>query len=213
VHGRQRIADASWHRPRLGSVIVFEPAYPLRTARLDLRPYESSDLDHLRAMYARADVVRYLYWEPMDEDELVAYLDKKLARRALAGEGAGLNLLGVLRETGEIVGDVALAWVSEAHRTGEVGFVLKPVFTGRGFATEMATEMLRVGFDDLGLHRVIGRLDARNAGSAAVLERLGMRREALLVENEWVKGEWTSELAYALLADDWATSPVSRSSA
>ncbi len=33
-------------------------------------------------------------------------------------------------------------------------------------------------------------------------ERLGMRREALLVENEWVKGEWTSELDYALLADE-----------
>ena len=186
---------------------MIEPAYPMRTPRLDLRPYENSDLDHLRAMYAREDVVRYLYWEPMGEDELLAYLEKKIARRALAGEGSGLNLLGVLRETGEVVGDVALAWVSEAHQSGEVGFVLKPEFTGRGFATEMAVEMLRVGFDELGLHRVIGRLDARNAGSAAVLERLGMRREALLVDNEWVKGEWSSELDYALLAEEWATSP------
>ena len=73
--------------------------------------------------------------------------------------------------------------------------------------------MLRIGFDELGLHRVVGRLDARNGASARVLERLGMRREALLVDNEWVKGEWTSELAYALLAEEWATSPVSRSSA
>jgi RimJ/RimL family protein N-acetyltransferase len=210
VHVAQRIADASCHRPRLGSGTVLEPAYPLRTARLDLRPYESSDLDHLRAMYARADVTRYLYWEPMGEDELVAYLEKKVARRALAGEGDGLNLLGVLRETGEVVGDVALGWVSEAHQNGEVGFVLKPEFTGRGYATEMGAEMLRVGFDELGLHRIIGRLDARNAGSAGVLERLGMRREALLVDNEWVKGEWTSELDYALLADEWA---ASRSSA
>ena len=32
-----------------------------------------------------------------------------------------------------------------------------------------------------------------------------MRREALLVENEWVKGEWCSELDYALLADEWAS--------
>ena len=39
---------------------MLDVAYPLRTARLDLRPYESSDLDHLRAMYARADVNRYL---------------------------------------------------------------------------------------------------------------------------------------------------------
>jgi RimJ/RimL family protein N-acetyltransferase len=185
---------------------VLEHAYPLRTPRLDLRPYESSDLDHLRAMYAREDVSRYLYSEPMGEDELVAYLAKKVAGRALARQGDGLNLLGVLRGTGDVVGDVNLAWVSEEHRSGEVGFVLKPDFTGRGYATEMAAAMLRVGFDELGLHRVVGRLDARNAGSAAVLERLGMRREALLVDNEWIKGEWTSELDYALLADEWATS-------
>ncbi len=63
---------------------MLEPAYPLRTPRLDLRPYESSDLDHLRAMYARDDVTRYLYSEPMGEDELLAYLEKKVARRAVA---------------------------------------------------------------------------------------------------------------------------------
>ncbi len=39
--------------------------------------------------------------------------------------------------------------------------------------------------------------------SARVLEKLGMRREAHLVENEWVKGEWQSELVYALLASEW----------
>jgi RimJ/RimL family protein N-acetyltransferase len=145
----------------------------------------------------------------MGEDEMLASLEKKVGRRERAGEGQGLNLLGVLRDTGDVVGDVALWLVSETHRTGEVGFVLKPGFTGHGYATEMTAEMLRVAFAELGLHRVVGRLDARNAGSAAVLDRLGMRREAHLVDNEWVKGEWTSELDYALLADEWA----SRSSA
>ena len=66
--------------------------------------------------------------------------------------------------------------------------------------------MLRLAFAELGLHRVVGRLDARNTASAAVLERLGMRREAHLVDNEWVKGEWCSELDYAVLAQEWSTS-------
>ena len=63
--------------------------------------------------------------------------------------------------------------------------------------------MLAFAFEELGLHRVVGRLEPRNAGSARVLEKLGMRREAHLVENEWVKGEWQSELIYALLAREW----------
>ena len=50
---------------------------------------------------------------------------------------------------------------------------------------------------------MIGRLEARNAASARVLEKLGLRLEAHLVENEWVKDEWQSELGYAILDREW----------
>jgi len=53
------------------------------------------------------------------------------------------------------------------------------------------------------MHRITGRLDARNVASARVLERAGLRREAHLVENEIVKGEWTDELIYAILRGEW----------
>jgi RimJ/RimL family protein N-acetyltransferase len=36
-----------------------------------------------------------------------------------------------------------------------------------------------------------------------LLERLGMRREGLLVQNELIKGEWTDEMIYAVLASEW----------
>jgi RimJ/RimL family protein N-acetyltransferase len=52
-------------------------------------------------------------------------------------------------------------------------------------------------------HRVFGRTEARNAAPARVLEKLGMRFEAHFVENEWVKGEWQSELVYAVLDREW----------
>jgi RimJ/RimL family protein N-acetyltransferase len=54
-------------------------------------------------------------------------------------------------------------------------------------------------FTSAGFHRVIGRTEARNTASVRVLEKLGMRPEAHFVENEWVKGEWQSELVYAVL--------------
>ena len=53
------------------------------------------------------------------------------------------------------------------------------------------------------MHRVIGRVEPRNTGSVRVLEKLGMRREAHFVENEWVKGEWQSELVFAILDREW----------
>ena len=63
--------------------------------------------------------------------------------------------------------------------------------------------LLALAFDDLGAHRVMGRLDARNTASARVLGRLGMRLEAHLVEDEWFKGEWSSTLVYAILDREW----------
>lgn len=55
----------------------------------------------------------------------------------------------------------------------------------------------------MGLHRIVARIDERNTASAGVVERLGFRREARLVESEWFKGEWTTLLVYALLEDEW----------
>ena len=63
--------------------------------------------------------------------------------------------------------------------------------------------VLRLAFEDLKLHRVIGRTEARNTASARFMEKLGMRREAHLIGNEWVKDEWQSELVYAILDREW----------
>ena len=98
---------------------------------------------------------------------------------------------------------MVLQWTSRQHLSGEIGFIVHPDHQGRGYATEASRELLRLAFEDLGLHRVIGRVEARNIGSARVLEKLGMRREAHLIENEYVKGEWQSELVYAMLAREW----------
>ncbi len=178
-------------------------AEPIRTERLLLRPYEASDLEPLFAIYSRPEVVRYLYDEPRGREEARALLERKLGERAIGAQGDRVSLAAALAPTGQVIGDCILALVSERHRQGEVGFVFHPDHHGRGYATEAGRALLRVAFAELGLHRVVGRLEARNAASARVLEKLGMRLEAHLVENEFVKQEWQSELVYAILDREW----------
>jgi RimJ/RimL family protein N-acetyltransferase len=185
---------------------VLEPRFPLETERLLLRPYTGDDFEALFAMQSRADVAHYLYWGPRTEDEVRAALEKKVASTAIRSEGDFLALAAISRVSGELVGDFVLQWVSEEHRQGEVGFIVHPDHQGRGYATEVGRVLLRLAFEDLKLHRVVGRLEARNAASGRVLEKLGMRREAHLVENEWVKGEWQSEIVYAILDREWRAS-------
>jgi RimJ/RimL family protein N-acetyltransferase len=182
---------------------MLAPDYPIATERLLLRPFAPGDLDALVAIHGDPDVVRYVPWDVRDRAELRDVLREKEQRTVLAEVGDGLNLAAVTADGGELVADVSLIWRSDEHRLGEVGYLLHPAFTGRGYATEAARALLRVGFEAFGLHRIIGRINARNTGSARVLERLGMRREAHLVENEWLKGEWADEVVYAMLEREW----------
>ena len=180
-----------------------KPDWPLETERLLLRPYMDEDLDGLHTMYSDAEVVRYLYHEPRTLEQTKELLGRKIAGSALAAEDDWLSAAAVTRDGGRVVGDIVMHWVSEEHKTGEIGFTFAPAEQGRGYATEAARTFLRVAFEEFGFHRVIGRAEARNAASVRVLEKLGMRREAHLVENEWVKGEWQSELVYAILDREW----------
>ena len=132
-------------------------------------------------------------------------LDRKVRSTAIIAEGDNLSLAAVLRESGELIGDCSLRWLSAEHRQAEIGFIFHPDHHGRGYATEAAAALLALAFENLRVHRVIGRLEARNTASARVLERLGMRKEAELVENEHVKGEWQSEIVYAQLEREWAS--------
>lgn len=182
---------------------MVSPTYPMTTDRLLLRPFVVTDLDALVAIHERPDVTRYLYWEPRSRDEVAAVLATRARQTILHNEGDRLVLAVERRDNGALIGEVHLMWHSALHRQGEIGFVLHPDQQGQGFGQEAAREMLHIGFAELHAHRLIGRCDSRNTASAQLMERLGMRREAHLQQNEWVKGEWTDELIYAMLASEW----------
>jgi RimJ/RimL family protein N-acetyltransferase len=63
--------------------------------------------------------------------------------------------------------------------------------------------MLNYIFGALNKHRVSAGADAENAASIALMERLGMRKEAHFVQNSWYRGQWTDEVQYAILQSEW----------
>ncbi|GAA3631637.1 GNAT family protein [Lentzea roselyniae] len=181
------------------------PEYPLKTDRLLLRPFEERDLDDFHAYRSLPDVHRYLYNEAPDRPECEELLAKRITEDELTGEGQRLALAVYWPEAGRVVGDVVLKWLSEADRQGEIGYGFNPDFQGKGLATEAAAVMLKVGFEQLGLHRIIAQCDPRNEPSWRLMERLGMRREAHFREFEIFKGDWGDLYVYAMLAEEYRT--------
>jgi RimJ/RimL family protein N-acetyltransferase len=177
------------------------PEWPIETERLVLRLHEEGDLGALHELYGDEAVARWLYGGPESLEEAHARLGRYLARRELTAD-SGLSVAVTLRD-GAYAGDLALWYSSFEDRGAEVAYAFLPRHQGNGYAVEAAKALLDWGFGPAGLHRVVARLEPRNAASSRVAERLGMRREGTFVENGWVKGQWSSEALYAILEREW----------
>jgi RimJ/RimL family protein N-acetyltransferase len=190
--------------------VQLSPAYPVTTSRLILRPLAATDVDELLAYRGRPDVCRYLPFAPMTREVLQARLAGDFSRTELIEEGQALTLGVQAKDTGQLLGDVVLFFHSREHAGGEIGYVFHPDAGGHGYASEACAALLALAFGTMRLHRVTARLDSRNGASARLAARLGMRQEAHLVRNEMFKGEWSDELVFAMLAEEWPSSPAHR---
>ncbi|MEU8435259.1 GNAT family N-acetyltransferase [Streptomyces sp. NPDC029216] len=176
---------------------------PFRTERLLLRPFTPDDLDDLYAYQGLPEVARYLYRQPLTREQCAQSVSRRAAGTAWAADGDDLVVAVCPADEGKVVGEVVLKLASARARQVEIGWAVNPAYGGRGYATEAARAVAGLAFAALGAHRLFARLDVLNTGSVRVCERLGMRREAHLVENDLDEVRWGSEYVYAMLAREW----------
>ncbi|MCS0498105.1 GNAT family N-acetyltransferase [Protaetiibacter mangrovi] len=175
----------------------------LETERLVLRPIEDGDVVSMAVYRGDPEVCRYLPFPPQSPDDIRARIGHIFGSTTLAGERGGVAVAVVRRDDGALIGDLVLFHLDPAHGSAEIGWVISPAASGHGYATEAVRALLDAAFGVFGLRRVVARIDAENTASARLAERVGMRLEAHLVENEWFAGRWGDELDYAILAREW----------
>nr|WP_145492718.1 MULTISPECIES: GNAT family protein [Streptomyces] len=173
---------------------------PLTTERLVLRPFTPDDLDAYQRL---PEVARYLYRPPLTREQCERSLARRAAGTAWAEDGDDLVVAVCRAGDGVLVGEIVLKLASARARQAEIGWALDPAHSGRGYAAEAARAVAALAFGELAVHRLFARLDVLNTGSVRVCERLGMRREAHLVDNDLDGDRWGSEYVYALLAREW----------
>ncbi|MET7763524.1 GNAT family N-acetyltransferase [Streptomyces sp. NPDC005355] len=175
---------------------------PLTTDRLSLRLFTPSDADDLFAYQGLASVARYLYRPPYTREDCEAVAAERSAVTSWGVEGDKLSLALCRQEEPGVIGEVSLTLADARSRQGEIGWSLHPGHEGHGYAGEAAAALAAAAFGTLGVHRLFARLDVENTGSVRLCERLGMRREAHLIENDLDGDRWGSEYIYAALAHD-----------
>ncbi|HVD15761.1 MAG TPA: GNAT family protein [Actinomycetota bacterium] len=175
----------------------------LTSDRLVLRRFRPEDLDAFVAYRSDPEVARYQGWEaPYSRAEATRFLADLQATHPDTPD-VWYQIAVALRQTDQLIGDCAAHVEPDDPRQAEIGFTIAPAHQGHGYATEAVRRLLDYLLVERGKHRVHASCDDRNTRSAALLERVGMRREGHLLESTWAKGEWTSDLLFAVLRRDW----------
>lgn len=185
--------------------------WPVFTERLQIRPMAATDVDVMWQWRRLPEVNRWLGLAPESVEAFrERYLDAdRLASMHIvellpAGENAEPMPIGdIMIRLGD--GWAQLEVADEAKGVeAELGWVLDPEHTGRGYATEAIRAVIDVCFGPLGLRRVHAGCFADNEPSWRLMERLGMRREEFSRKTALHRsGEWLDGLNYGILAEEW----------
>jgi RimJ/RimL family protein N-acetyltransferase len=181
-------------------------AWPVRTARLTIRPAAADDADAMFDIRSRPEVGE---WLPILPTDRAAWAER-------FAEPDRLARTLVLELGGQPIGDLYLAvkdaWgqaeVADQAKgcEAEIGWVIAPEHAGKGYATESAAALLRICFEDLGIRRVLALAFADNVGSRRIMEKLGLRLEEYAVRDSLHRSRgWLDGVTYALLVDEWRT--------
>ena len=174
----------------------------IEASRLFMKPLQLQDAQEVYAYRSHPAVTRYQSWRPVREEDVEAFILKY-----------GKNNMGVVdswcqlgvhkKATQELIGDVGMHFLAPDGQQVELGFTISPKHQRRGYASEAVEALLSFLFGSLNKHRVVASVDPSNAASIALLEKMGMRKQAFHIQSVWTREGWGDDVIYAVLRKEW----------
>ena len=174
----------------------------LETSRLLLRPFCEADYMAMFENWASDDeVTRYLSWPTHTSPEMtrgwLAFRESQYGNPAYYGWAI------VLKETGEVVGDISCVSIDEEIGAAEIGWVLSRRFWGQSIVPEAGRRVIDFLLDEVGFRRVWAYHDAQNPKSGRAMIKCGMRYEGTLSQAGLNKNKQLfDKVVYSILRSD-----------
>lgn len=172
----------------------------LETRRLRLRRPTRADVPQVQHYALREVFYRYLDMAVPTLESVEQYLETLIAAWEQPHCTERVYVIEP-KETGRLAGLIRIGIDADDRGKGTIGFSLDSDYQGRGYATEALAEVVRLGFGELGLHRISATVDTRNEASWKVLERAGFRREKRMAGTESIRGVATDSYLYGISTD------------
>ena len=174
----------------------------IETSRLNIRKFLRSDAADLYEYLSKPEIYEY---EPGGVPASFERVQELAARRAEGNEFYAV----VLKEKQKMVGHLYFAQIEpKEFLTWELGYIFNPAYQKQGYASESARALIEYGFTHMGIHRVEAHCNPLNVASWRVMEKIGMRREALLLKHAFFHHNpdgspiWIDSYGYGMLRED-----------
>lgn len=167
----------------------------LATNRLVIRDFTLEDWAEVHTYASSPLVATHMIWGPNNEADTKEFIQRTIDMQRQSPR-VDFEFSVTLKSDGNLIGGVG---IHAMEQQGEIGYCFHPDYWRQGYASEAAIEMLRFGFEDLGLHRIYATCRPDNIGSASVMKKIGMTYEGHLREHMFYKGKWHDSYQYSIL--------------
>ena len=179
------------------------------TERFVLQPFRRRDIDPLfRAVRdSKAELSEFLPWAALPYTRAHAARFVKESIHSWKETRAYDFAIRRPQTPGHHVGNVSVWHLSRSSHNGEIGYWIRTVETGLGIGTEVARAALKIGFEELGMHRIVLRIAIGNLPSERIARKLGFVMEGILREEIKVGNRWLDHSVWSLLEQEYRPSP------
>ncbi len=175
--------------------------YPVRIAgcAVMLREVTEADAIPLHKVYGNEEATRHLSFEPRTMEQVEDII--KAAMASATTDPRTEYMLAVAGKDEELIGAARLA--TGEYRSAQTGFALRPDQWGQGKGLETVRLLQRLGFTELGLHRIWGARSPLNDASARTMQAAGMIEEGTIRGHLFTRGAWRDSVVHSILREEF----------
>ena len=177
--------------------VITDKNLQFSTERLTIKLMGESNWPDFQSIQADSELMKYI-GPILSLDELrTKFLDR--IRPFAQEEKHWLTLAIYCNKTTEFIGSVGFQIDSINDQRAEIGYLVLPNFSGKGFITEACQVVNNFIFEQIKVRKIVAHCSTENIGSWRVMEKLGLLREGELKMDLCIGDNWYDGYCYGLV--------------
>jgi len=180
---------------------IFESFPKLNTQRLFLRQITQEDDNSLFEILSNEVTCEFLTHNAVNDIANIKRLITGMQR--FFDEKQRIRWGIAQKQDNSLIGHCGFFDIDKSNCCAEISYCLKSGLWGQGIMTEALEAMLKFGFENYGLNRIVAKVMKGNVGSMKVLQKLGFVQEGLLRESLYKNGQYHDLMIFSILKSEY----------